>query len=141
MFSKASEYGIRAVLYICSESNGGKKTTINEIYEHVEAPRHFTAKVLQKLSRAKLISSTKGVNGGFYLTSEQSKNSLFQIVNAIDGDALFTECGLGLKYCSATEPCPLHDQFMSIRTNLKKMMTGTSIQNMAVKIKSGKILT
>jgi Rrf2 family iron-sulfur cluster assembly transcriptional regulator len=137
MFSKACEYGIRAVIYISSENKAGRKVSIHEICEAVEAPSHFTAKILQVLSRNRIVSSQKGVHGGFYLDRLQGDLKLIDVVTAIDGKALFTGCGLGLKQCSEAEPCPIHDKFKAIRNNLKKMLEETTIEELGKKLKKG----
>ena len=137
MFSKACEYAIRAVVYIASETNDSIKVGIQDICNHIEAPQHFTAKILQTLSRMQLVSSQKGVNGGFYLTAEQRRYPVRKIVEAIDGDKLFIGCGLGLKQCSEIKPCPLHNQFKDIRNRLCKMMDTTTIEVLAIRLKKG----
>jgi DNA-binding IscR family transcriptional regulator len=63
MFSKSSEYAIRAAIYISAESSDDKKVSISEICEHILAPQHFTAKIMQILTRHNIVSSRKGVNG------------------------------------------------------------------------------
>jgi Rrf2 family protein len=138
MFSKTCEYAIRAVIYISASTSKLSKAGIGEISSGIEAPAHFTAKVLQLLVHYNIIHSQKGVNGGFYMDQQQRKKSLIDTVRAIDGDYLFTNCALGLKQCSAKEPCPLHDKFMTIRENLRSMMQDSTIDEMAKGIKDGK---
>ena len=137
MFSKACEYGIRATVYIASEANEYHKVGIQQICDHIEAPLHFTAKILQTLSRRHIISSQKGLNGGFYLDDHQKRKPIKHIVEAIDGNEVFTGCGLGLKQCSETKPCPIHNQFKAIRNELNKMMDATTIEILADKLKNG----
>lgn len=137
MFSKACEYAIRAVVYVAAETDETKKVGILEICDHIEAPQHFTAKILQTLSRKHIVNSQKGVNGGFYLNGSQKKNSLKEIVEAIDGDQVFVGCGLGLKQCSETKPCPIHNQFKDIRNRLTKMMESTTVETLANRLLNG----
>ena len=137
MFSKACEYGIRAIVYIASESTEDNKVGIQDICKHIEAPQHFTAKILQILGRHQLITSQKGVNGGFYLNEQQKKQPLFNVVDAIDGDKIFTGWGLGLKQCSETKLCPIHHQFKDVRNRLNKMMRETTIETLAKRLKKG----
>ena len=85
MFSKACEYGIRAIVYIASETDDSRKVGIIEVCQHIGAPLHFTAKIMQTFTRKQIVNSQKGVNGGFYLDSSQRKKSLKEIVEAIDG--------------------------------------------------------
>lgn len=138
MFSKSCEYGIRAIIYIAAENEKGKKVGIAEICENIEAPAHFTAKILQILSRNRIVNSQKGVNGGFYLDEYQRDLKLIEIVTAIDGKAIFTGCGLGLKQCSESNPCPLHNKFKAIRNDLKKMLESTTIDELGKNLKKGK---
>lgn len=137
MFSRSCEYGIRAAIYISAEGSISKMVGIEDICAHIEAPKHFTAKILQILTRNEIVSSKKGVNGGFYLNKVQKSKPIIDIVYAIDGKLLFSGCGLGLKECSDTEPCPLHEKFQSIRSNIQKMMSESTIDSMAKKLKKG----
>ncbi len=137
MFSKSCENAIRAIIYIASESKQDQKVGIVEICENIEAPQHYTAKILQVLSRNKLVSSQKGIHGGFYLNRDQLREPLISVVNAIDGPSLFTGCGLGLKNCNEKEPCPIHDKFKCVRNGIKKMLEETTIDELGKKIKKG----
>ncbi|MDO3626206.1 Rrf2 family transcriptional regulator [Mucilaginibacter sp. BT774] len=97
MFSKSSEYAIWAAIYIAAKGNKDAKVGIAEICDHIVAPQPFTAKILQILSRNNIISSQKGVNGGFFLDHDQYNTRLIDVVLTVDGDNLFTGCGLGSK--------------------------------------------
>jgi Rrf2 family protein len=92
---------------------------------------------LQALSRKQVISSQKGLNGGFFLDVNQKRKPIKEIVEAIDGGNVFTGCGLGLRECSESQPCPLHDQFKKIRANLTDMMANTTIEELAAKLQRG----
>ena len=88
--------------------------------------------------KAGIIDSVKGVNGGFYIPRRRiSSTYLIQIVNAIDGDAFFNGCGLGLHQCDENHPCPVHDKFKSIRDELSAMLHTTNLEELALGIKSG----
>jgi Rrf2 family protein len=138
LFSKTCEYGIRAAVYIASQSDKTEKTGIEEICENIEAPRHFTAKILQILTRNHLLSSQKGVNGGFYMTADQLKQPMIALVEAIEGKGVLSQCGLGLRECSEKEPCPLHNKYAAIRNDIKKMLSSMTIKDMAVSLQTGK---
>ncbi len=65
MFSKACEYAIRAAIFIASESERGRRSSLKDIAREIDSPEAFTAKTLQKLTRSGIIVSTKGAQGGF----------------------------------------------------------------------------
>ena len=127
MFSKTLEYAIRAMIFIAQKSKAGIRVGIKEIAKAIDAPEHFIAKILQDLSRKGLVQSLKGPTGGFYLEEESSQCSLADIVKAIDGNKLFTGCGLGLKNCSEIRPCPIHNEFKKVREDIYNMLENAKI--------------
>lgn len=140
MFSKTCEYAIRATIYIASEYKNEDKIGIQDICKNIEAPQHFTAKILQVLSRHDIVSSKKGVHGGFFISEGQQDTKLIDIVYAIDGDHVFTGCALGLKQCSESKPCPMHHKFKPVRESLKKVLQDTTVRELAGNIKKGKFV-
>ena len=138
MYSKTCEYGIRAAIFIASESYQNNRVGLRDIAEKIDSPEAFTAKILQILSKNNIIHSIKGVGGGFEIPKENmSQIKLSQIVTALDGNRVFTGCGLGLKQCSEDHPCPVHDKFKSIRNELAFMLENTNLEELAIGIKSG----
>jgi Rrf2 family protein len=126
-FSKTCEYAIRAVIFIAQKSEGGKKVGIKEVAAGIDSPEHFIAKILQDLSKRALIQSSKGPNGGFYIDDASRRHTLADIVSAVDGDKVFKGCGLGLKICSETKPCPLHNEFKEIRKKMHVALQSATI--------------
>lgn len=122
MFSKTCEYAIRAMLFIAQQSKDGKKVGIKEIAGGIGSPEPFIAKILQDLGRKGLLQSAKGPNGGFFLHKKDFDCSLADIVMVVDGDQLFSGCGLGLKNCSEAKPCPIHHEFKRIRKDIQQLM-------------------
>lgn len=132
MFSKACEYGIKASIYIAKQSIAGYLVNVKEVSAAINAPEAFTAKILQQLSREQLLVSVRGKQGGFSFAMEKLKEiKIFDIINIIDGDQIFRNCGLGLKECSETNPCPVHEDFKAIRDNLTEMCRKFSLEDLA----------
>jgi Rrf2 family protein len=141
MFSKACEYGIKAIIYIATQSLEGKRVKMGDIVENSGSPEAFTAKILGALTKYNLVQSLKGPYGGFEIDVERMKQiKLSEIVYAIDGDAIYNGCALGLSECNEHEPCPMHKKFVRVRNELKKMLETTSIYNLAIELKSGKTI-
>ena len=139
MFSKSCEYAFRAVIFLCSKSSGSPVAKIQEIAEEIQAPMHYTSKVLQQLSKAGIIGSAKGPGGGFFINASHSKTKLLEIVEVIDGNKVFAGCAIGLIPCSEKNPCPLHDRFKSVREDLKKMLTEVTIKEITLDLFNGKV--
>lgn len=139
MLSKTTEYAIRALIYLESVTKKGHKAGVEEVAQAIDSPKAFTAKVLQKLARAGLITSQKGPAGGFFLPEHQQAIYLIEVIKAIEGNHVFQRCGLGLEMCNDHEPCPIHDQYRGIRDSFRDLMARETIQNLAVKLELGEV--
>lgn len=138
MFSKACEYGIRASIYIAEQSHLNRKVGLKEVSDAIESPAAYTSKILQLLSRHKVIKSDKGPTGGFSMDKKDFDIiKLSTIVEAIDGNDIYMGCGLGLSNCNERQPCPLHNHFKSIRNELKMMLENTTIKSLAEDFEKG----
>ncbi len=127
MFSKTCEYAIRAMIFIAQKTREGDRIGIKDIARGIDSPEHFIAKILQELSRKGIVQSAKGPNGGFYLDNVSMNRSLADIVRAVDGDKIFQGCGLGLRQCSESRPCPIHHEFKKVRHGLFEMLNNSKV--------------
>lgn len=137
MFSKTCEYAIKAMIFVAQKSTDEARIGIKEIAKGTDAPEHFVAKIMQDLSRRKLVHSVKGPNGGFYMDKNDLKTSIADIVKALDGDSIYIDCVLGLKVCNEKCPCPVHFEYKEVKKNLIKMIESSTIEDFKEKLDSG----
>ncbi len=138
MLSNQSKYAIRAVIYLAIYSNISSKLGSKKVANLIDVPAPFLAKILQKLSKAKLILSTKGPNGGFYMTNKELSRSLMDIIECIDGLEFFKSCFVGLPRCSDENPCAIHHVASPCRDILIRELTERTIADFAEDTKIGK---
>ncbi|GAA5521435.1 Rrf2 family transcriptional regulator [Aliifodinibius salicampi] len=132
LLSKSCEYGLRATLYLASSSNE-KYISIKKLSEKLDISFHFLTKILQELTAAGLLESMKGPKGGVRLSKASDDISLQEIVVAIDGIEIFTECVLGLPGCGSEKPCPMHSMWAETRDDIEKVFRTTSLADMSKK--------
>lgn len=137
MLSHTCKTAIKAVIYLSSKSENDDKTGIKEISGRINASEHTVGKILQLLARKKIINSMKGPSGGFYLSEKQQEQAVINIVKAIEGDAVFKECGLGLNKCSATRPCPIHDEYKVARELIEKIFSERKVRDLCGSVTNG----
>ncbi len=118
MLSNASKYAILSTLYLAQHSNEQRKISVKEIAENIDVPNPFLAKLFQQLVRGKIISSTKGPHGGFYLSERNKKKNVLDIIDNIDGLNKLNGCFMGLHECDSTNPCPVHFIVEPFKNNL-----------------------
>ena len=136
MFSKATEYALRAIIYIAQNSSEDRKVGIQAIAKAIDSPQSFTAKILQLLTRNnKIIRSVPGPHGGFYITEKAKKLPARFILKVMGEEEALKKCVLGLKLCSEKNPCPMHSQYKLIKQQLKVLFDSKTIQDLADELK------
>lgn len=134
MFSTTCQYAIRAVLLLALNTDDSKKIGGGALAEELDIPKHFLAKIMQKLTKSKLVSSSKGRNGGFYLSEENKASNLLNIIYTIDGRSIFEDCVLGLRNCSDANQCPYHSYAKGFRKDFLDRLRTESISDSAKRI-------
>lgn len=138
MFSKACEYGIKASVYIVEHSLKNQKVSLKEVAKAIDSPEAYTSKILQQLSRSNIIQSEKGPTGGFSIEKTKiGETNLSTIVSAIDGDMIYKGCGLGFHECDESKPCVIHNQYKTIRNDLRTMLESTLLIDLSEDIDKG----
>ena len=135
MLSNASKYAIRSVLFLAENSSDKKKFGAKEIASELEIPLSFIAKILQKLAKEQVISSTKGPGGGFFTSKKNLKNNICKILNVIENEDIFEGCFLGLPRCSDENPCPIHHIVAPFKEALLNKFENQTIEDFALEVK------
>jgi Rrf2 family protein len=137
MLTNTCKTAVKAVIYLASKFESGENAGIKEIAEFINANEHTVGKLLQTLVKQGVINSVKGPAGGFYISKEQRKQPIINIVDAIDGKNVFKECGLGLSKCSASHPCPIHDEYKDIKDLLEKLFKTKKVIDLCDPVNNG----
>lgn len=139
MLSNTCKYAVRALIYLGKFSQDGEKIGIKKIAGDLDIPTPFLGKILQNLVKQKILSSTKGPNGGFGLGKPAEDITLYEIVKTIDGEDFFCNCLISLEPCSthhaAGKPCAVHSQFSAVRVELETFYSKTSIAKIIADMK------
>lgn len=138
MLGKTTEYAIRSLVYIYIQNMKGGRPGFKEIARNIDSPEGFTGKVLQIITRAGLVSSMKGRGGGFFFDNSEKPLSLLDVINVTEGQEFFHKCGFGLKSCDANNPCPMHDEYVTVRKSFYNLVNKLTIQSLASKINQNK---
>ncbi len=132
-FSKKIEYGLIALRYMASLGEG-ELVPAKEISDKYRISYELLAKVLQKLTKAGIINSFYGVNGGYALAKPPDKIKLSEVIQALEGKS-----HINIVTCNTTDPesCDIFDR-CTIKTPLSKIQS--VINNMFNEISISEIL-
>ncbi len=121
--SRKSEYALRAVRYL-SGLPKGTLGSINEVAEAEQVPREFLAKILQDLTAAKILTSHRGVTGGYGMAREPKTVSFLNVIEAIDGQLYINMCTEPKAcVCKPSTKCNFRDFWKAQEKRLKTALT------------------
>jgi len=99
------------------------------IARRIGAPRNYLGKLLQQLSRHRLVESQKGLGGGFRLSRPSQQITMYDIAESIENLDRWTTCILGNNECDGNNPCTIHDRWGAVREAYLDMLKNTRISD------------
>ena len=129
ILSQASKYALRAAIHLARHADEPQLS--RDIATSIDVPGQYLAKILQDLARHGVLTSAKGRGGGFSLSHAATDVALLSVVKAIEGKDFGEGCLVGLRECSNDDPCPLHEQWKTIRDALIKMLEQTRLSDLS----------
>ena len=129
-FSKSFGYALRGVLYVALISDENRRVQVDEIAKKLAVPKHFLAKIMNRVVKEGVLDSTKGPFGGFSVNKETLSSPLIRLLSFTDGMGQFSTCVLKLRNCDKTNPCPLHFLMEKSRDDLLEKFSQTTIADL-----------
>ena len=106
--SKKSEYGLRALLEL-TMVHGTSTLQRHDIATRQHIPIEFLEQILLTLKRAGLLSSRRGVKGGYRLIKQPKDITLGQVIRILDGPLAPIGCVSKTAYQKCSD-CPYANQ-------------------------------
>ena len=130
MISQTAEYALRAVVYLAKsraweEAGTIASQTTQQIAAATSVPPSYLSKVLQNLARAGLITSQRGLGGGFSLAKTAEEMTIYEVVMAVDTIPRIRKCPLGLE--AHSQLCPLHRRLDEAAALIEAQFRATNI--------------
>jgi Rrf2 family protein len=128
--SKKTEYALMAIKFMAKKSTGGS-VTAKEISEGYRIPYDLLSKVLQQLTKKKLVVSFQGIKGGYSLSREPHHLTLFDIIRAVEPNYQITEClqlDTGEKDCTHFDCCMIRDPLAKVQKEIDKLFRSVTIE-------------
>jgi Rrf2 family protein len=126
--SKRVEYGLIAIRHIATKHDGDLATA-KEIAEAYGIPYELLAKVLQRLSKAGLITAVHGVRGGYALGMRAEEIPVSMIINTIEGSTLsITQCiSQGPESCGVYSVCTIKSPLTKVQANIERAFSSMTL--------------
>lgn len=128
--TREGDYGIRSVLYLARQPFK-KVSFVNEISEDYKIPRSFLAKILQKLVKAKIVRSYRGVKGGFSLARHPKEISVLDVLEAVEGKLYVNICLMDKKKCGFSKHCPVQQVWNTVQIRVVDALKKSTFEELS----------
>lgn len=107
VITRATEYAIRTIIYLAKHPKGEIVLKKN-ICRTQEVTPAFLTKILQPLIKVGIVSSQRGVGGGFLLNKSAEEITLLDILEAEEGPLRLNHCLVEKGICQRDALCSAH---------------------------------
>ena len=128
--TRAADYAVRVMVFLWGRGSG-ERVSLPQIVKATGAPDSFLSKVLQGLTRARLISSRRGPSGGFEISAPGRRASMLDVVEALDGSISLNVCVSQQRSCPRKDWCPAHPVWVKAQEALLGVLSAARIPDMA----------
>ncbi|HUN65164.1 MAG TPA: Rrf2 family transcriptional regulator [Bacteroidota bacterium] len=124
------EYAIRAILSLAADPDG-KAQQISDIARNWEIPENLLRKIIPQLSRAGLIHTRRGTNGGIRLAIPADVLTLLDVIEAVEGKLSLNRCLIHSDFCHRERSCPVHGVWCEAQSALKQILRQKTFAELA----------
>jgi FeS assembly SUF system regulator len=126
--TKLADYGIVMITYLATHREN--TYAARDIAEIVHLPLPVVSKVLKLLSKAGLLSSYRGIKGGYGLAKEPQDITLASVICAIEGPIAVTECSAIAGDCNLELGCPVRTNWHFINYAIQSALEKITLAEM-----------
>ena len=127
-FTKRADYGLMAIHYIAAHEELGA-VSAKRIADEFGIPPELLAKILQRLSKQRLIVSQNGPKGGYALAHRPNEITVGQVVRALEGPIDIVSC-LEDSDCPQMERCNLRRPVQKIQVAISQVLDTMSLSEL-----------
>jgi len=128
-FTKRADYGLMAIHYIAVQEDLGA-VSAKRIAEEFHIPSELLAKILQRLAKKKLITSTNGPKGGYVLARRPPEISVGDVVRALEGPINIVSCLEASSDCPQMAHCNLRRPVQKIQVAISQVLDTMSLSEL-----------
>ena len=127
--TKKADYGLIALRHLASIP--GATASAKDMAEAYYLPVPLLAKVLQQLTRAGILRSVAGTNGGYKLMRHPGTVSALEVVRAIDGPVILTHCFTEHGTCDQSDNCTVREPLRKVHEAILDVLNRFTITDLA----------
>lgn len=129
--TRETDYAIRCVLFLSMDPE--RVYMVGEIADKQNVPKAFLAKILQKLVKGDIVSSIRGVKGGFQLARASKDISMLDVIEAVHGPISLNICVIDKERCDRSGHCSVHPIWVDLQEEFSGKLKKIDFRKLAEK--------
>lgn len=125
VITRATEYAVRTVVFLAQQPKN-EIVLKKDICKTQDVTPAFLTKILQPLIKAGIVSSQRGVGGGFLLAKDPNDITLLDILQAEEGQLKLNHCLVDSGLCHRDSYCSAHESGMRPRRKWLRFLNATA---------------
>ena len=126
--TRHADYGIMLLTHVAGQPEGSVHTA-RDLSKDTHVPLPMVSKVLKTLARSGLLTSHRGVKGGYQLARRPQDVTLAEVIGVLDGPIGVTDCISG--DCLQSRWCPVERNWRKINTVITHALSGITLADMS----------
>jgi len=126
--SKLTDYGTVVLAHLAASP--GVVCSAADVSSATGIAPPTVSKLLKSLARAKLVSSTRGANGGYRLTRRPNEISAADVIDALEGPVSITECSASDSHCDFEQVCSVGSAWKRINVAIRHALQEVSLSDL-----------
>jgi len=122
-----TDYGLRMMAALAGHFSDDQLISTRQLASAGNFPYQVGCKILQKLHKAGLVSSSMGPKGGFALSKQPSEITLMDIVKALQGEVRLNRCLLGGEGCEFQADCEINTKLSGLQLYIDGYLGGITL--------------
>ena len=127
--SKLTDYG--TVVLACLAAMPEQRLTASEVAERTKLGLPTVSKLLKCFHRAGILTSTRGMRGGYQLARPATGISAAAIIDAVEGPVAITECSSNHSACDRETSCSTGNAWQRINRAIRRSLDEISLAQLA----------
>ncbi len=129
--STKGDYGIRALIELTHHYGETRPLQSSEIASRQNVPESYLEQLLTTLRRAGFIRSVRGPQGGHALIRDPKELRVSEVIEALEGSIMPSDCLDESSQCSRSGGCPQRDMWEAVREAILNVLDHTTIAELA----------
>ena len=127
--SRLTDYA--TVLLATLAGEPARVQTATALAEQTRIAAPTVSKLLKQLQRAGLVTSTRGLHGGYQLARPAAQISAAAILDALEGPVALTDCAAGHGNCEIEESCRVSRVWQRLNLAMRRALYDVSLAQLA----------